>query len=60
MLRSGGHFAFKVFQGGGERELITDCKANFQRVEIVKPPSSRSQSAEVFVVCKSLLRRPKR
>ena len=54
VLRAGGHFVFKVFQGGNERELVAECTSMFKHVHTVKPPSSRAGSAEVFVVCLKL------
>ena len=53
VLVRGGNFVVKLFHGADEREFLTKCKVLFKHVEIAKPPSSRSESAEVFVVCKN-------
>ena len=50
ILASGGSFIAKVFQGGTERELLQLLKRDFESVGHVKPPASRSESAEVYVV----------
>jgi len=52
VLRPGGHFLAKTFQGGAERELLTFLKQNFKSVVHVKPPASRSESVEMFVLAK--------
>ncbi|MDX2101710.1 MAG: RlmE family RNA methyltransferase [Alphaproteobacteria bacterium] len=49
-LNPGGHFVAKVFQGGSERTLLDQLKRCFQTVRHAKPPASRSESAEMFVV----------
>jgi 23S rRNA (uridine2552-2'-O)-methyltransferase len=50
VLTEGGTFAAKVLQGGTEGELLTLLKKHFKKVSHIKPPSSRSDSAEMFVV----------
>ena len=50
VLAPGGAFVSKVFQGGAEHDLLTMLKQNFDQVRHFKPPSSRSESAETFVV----------
>jgi 23S rRNA (uridine2552-2'-O)-methyltransferase len=50
VLTPGGAFVCKVFQGGTERELLDLLKRNFARVKHVKPPASRAESAELYVV----------
>ncbi len=45
-----GMFVAKVFQGGAERELLLRLKRLFRRVRHAKPPASRKESAEVYVV----------
>lgn len=49
-LAPGGTFVVKAFQGGLETELLTRLKQNFAAVRHVKPPASRAESAEVYVV----------
>jgi 23S rRNA (uridine2552-2'-O)-methyltransferase len=50
VLAPGGAFLCKVFQGGSERELLGELKRHFATVRHVKPPSSRSDSAELYVL----------
>ncbi len=50
VLAVGGTFVAKVFQGGTERELLAQLKRDFATVRHVKPPASRADSAEVYVV----------
>lgn len=52
VLAPGGHFLAKTFQGGTERELLTFLKRNFESVIHVKPPASRAESVEMFVLAK--------
>lgn len=50
VLKPGGTFVAKVFQGGAESALLADMKRNFTKVRHVKPPASRKESAEQYVV----------
>lgn len=50
VLAPGGTFVAKVFQGGTERTLLDLLKQNFAVVRHAKPPSSRKESAETYVV----------
>ncbi|HYC12752.1 MAG TPA: RlmE family RNA methyltransferase, partial [Stellaceae bacterium] len=50
VLATGGTFVAKVFQGGTERELLALLKRDFDSVRHAKPPASRAESAEVYVV----------
>lgn len=50
VLAPGGAFLCKVFQGGTERDLLDFLKRNFAVVRHVKPPASRSDSAELYVL----------
>ena len=50
VLRPGGAFLAKVLQGGTERELLDRMKRNFAKVRHIKPPASRKDSAELYVV----------
>lgn len=50
ILSPGGAFVCKVFQGGTERDLLDLLKRNFATVKHVKPPASRSDSAELYVL----------
>ena len=50
VLAPGGAFVAKVLQGGSERSLLETMRRNFTRVAHVKPPASRKDSAELYVV----------
>ena len=51
-LRPGGTFVGKVFQGGATNELLARIKKCFRDVKHVKPPSSRSDSVELYLVAR--------
>lgn len=50
VLSPGGTFLAKVFQGGAERDLLDMLKRDFAVVRHVKPPASRADSAELYVL----------
>lgn len=50
VLVPGGTFVAKVLAGGAENELQAILKRRFARVANVKPPASRADSSEKFVV----------
>jgi 23S rRNA (uridine2552-2'-O)-methyltransferase len=50
VLAKGGAFICKVLQGGATGELLKLLKRDFTEVKHVKPPASRSDSAEIYVV----------
>lgn len=50
VLKPGGAFVGKVFQGGSSNELLARLKKNFRDVKHVKPPASRAESVELYVV----------
>ncbi len=52
VLKPGGHFLTKTFQGGTENEVLTMLKQRFQSVHHVKPPASRDESVELFLLAK--------
>jgi 23S rRNA (uridine2552-2'-O)-methyltransferase len=49
-LERGGAFVCKVLQGGTEKALLDRLKRDFATVRHVKPPASRAESAEMYVV----------
>ena len=55
VLAQGGSFVFKVYQGGAEGELLQRLKRDFAEIRHAKPPASRSESAEVYLVAKGYL-----
>ena len=52
VLAPGGHFVAKVLKGGTENELLNLLKRDFAEVRHAKPPASRSDSSESYVVAK--------
>ena len=50
VLKEGGNFVAKIFQGGTEQELLNDLKKSFKTVKHFKPESSRKDSVEMYVV----------
>ena len=50
VLEEGGGFVAKVFQGGSERALLETMKRHFSGVKHAKPPASRKESSELYVV----------
>ncbi len=53
VLEEGGVFAAKVLQGGTEGDLLSLLKRHFRKVSHIKPPASRADSAEMYVVATS-------
>lgn len=50
VLAEGGGFVAKVFQGGAERAMLERLKQRFAVVRHAKPPASRKESSELYVV----------
>ena len=50
VLKPGGTFVGKVFQGGSSSDLLARLKKAFREVRHVKPPASRAESVELYVV----------
>jgi 23S rRNA (uridine2552-2'-O)-methyltransferase len=50
MLEPGGAFVTKLFQGGAEKHLLEPLKRRFATVRHAKPPASRKESSELYVV----------
>ena len=50
ILKPGGSFVAKVFQGGAEGALLATLKRDFAELRHAKPPASRAESAETYVV----------
>jgi 23S rRNA (uridine2552-2'-O)-methyltransferase len=49
-LKQGGVFVGKAFQGGATGELLQRLKKSFRSVKHVKPPASRAESVELYLV----------
>ena len=52
VLAPGGGFVAKVFQGGTEHELLAGLKRDYAQTFHAKPPASRSDSAETYLVAR--------
>lgn len=52
VLKPGGHFLAKTFQGGTEGEILNLLKRHFKTVHHVKPPASRSESVELYLLAR--------
>ena len=50
ILAPGGAFVAKLFQGGAERDMLNTLKLRFRNVRHAKPPASRKDSKEMYVV----------
>jgi 23S rRNA (uridine2552-2'-O)-methyltransferase len=53
VLAAGGNFLCKVLQGGTEATLLASLKRDFESVKHVKPPASRGDSAELYLLARS-------
>ncbi|MBS7650416.1 50S rRNA methyltransferase, partial [Candidatus Bathyarchaeota archaeon] len=51
LLKRGGNFLVKVFQGSELECFMKDVKRYFSIVKIVKPPATRPSSAELYILC---------
>ncbi|MCB1784408.1 MAG: RlmE family RNA methyltransferase [Alphaproteobacteria bacterium] len=50
VLKPGGAFVAKVFQGGAQNTLLAEMKKSFETVRHIKPPASRKESSEQYVI----------
>ncbi len=53
VLRPGGDFVCKLFQGEGFDEFLMDARRSFKRVKVMKPKASRPGSREVYLVARN-------
>ena len=58
VLGPDGRFVAKVFQGGSEKQMLAPMKQAFASVRHAKPPASRKESSELYVVASGF--RPER
>ncbi|MGR9052366.1 MAG: 23S rRNA (uridine(2552)-2'-O)-methyltransferase RlmE [Gammaproteobacteria bacterium] len=52
VLKSGGTFLVKCFQGEGYENFVHDIRRSFSSVAVRKPKASRSRSSEVYILAK--------
>jgi len=50
VLRPGGNFVCKIFQGPDFNQFVNSVKAGFDKQKIFKPKSSRKASKEIFII----------
>jgi 23S rRNA (uridine2552-2'-O)-methyltransferase len=53
ILRPGGHFLCKIFEGEDTRSFLEKVKTQFMVVKTFSPEASRKSSSEVYIVAKS-------
>ena len=53
-LKKHGSFVSKIFMGSSFNEIVEIAKKKFKEVNIFKPPASRKDSKENFIICKHL------
>ncbi len=55
ILKPGGAFVAKVFQGDGSEAFLKDTRRHFKKVRVRKPKASRPRSREVYVVAQGFI-----
>ncbi|TPG81401.1 23S rRNA (uridine(2552)-2'-O)-methyltransferase RlmE [Pseudomonas arsenicoxydans] len=50
ILKPGGNFVIKVFQGEGFDAFVKDARQKFDKVQMIKPDSSRGSSREQYML----------
>jgi 23S rRNA (uridine2552-2'-O)-methyltransferase len=53
VLKPGGDFVCKLFQGSGSDSFIAEARRRFERVRVMKPEASRTGSREVYLVARN-------
>ena len=53
-LKKNGVFISKIFMGSSFNEIVEHAKKYFKEFHVYKPPSSRKESKESFIICKNL------
>ena len=54
LLNNKGSFVSKLFMGSSFNEIVALGKKTFKQVDVFKPPSSRKDSKENFIICRNL------
>ncbi len=60
LLRPGGKFLVKVFEGEDFAPYLAEVRASFSFVKVYSPPASRRESSEVYIVAKGFSRTSRR
>lgn len=50
LVEAGGNLVVKLFQGGDEKELVTEAKSYFETVRLFKPAACRKNSFETYLI----------
>ena len=53
VLESGGNAVYKIFQGASTKTFVSEFSEHFALVKLSKPPASRQESSELYLVCLS-------
>ncbi|NNC65432.1 MAG: 23S rRNA methyltransferase [Gammaproteobacteria bacterium] len=53
VLRPGGSFLVKLFQGEGFEAFVQTARAQFQKVRLIKPKASRPESREIYLLARN-------
>ena len=53
VLKPGGDFVCKLFQGEGTEAFIADARRSFDKVRVMKPRASRAGSSEIYLVARN-------
>ena len=54
ILKPGGAYVAKVLAGGADHNLVAEMKRHFASVKHAKPPASRKDSSEWYVVAQGV------
>tara|TARA_Y100000741_G_C18238083_1_gene552521 strand:- start:483 stop:1094 length:612 start_codon:yes stop_codon:yes gene_type:complete len=54
VLKTNGQFVTKIFMGSSFNEIVSNSKKYFRETNVFKPPSSRKDSKETFIISKNL------
>jgi 23S rRNA (uridine2552-2'-O)-methyltransferase len=58
ILKPGGHFVVKVFQGDMFKTFLEEARTSFTHTRSFSPVASRSQSAEIYVIASKFIKAP--
>ena len=54
VLKTNGQFVTKIFMGSSFNEIVSNSKKYFRKTNVFKPPSSRKDSKETFIISRNL------
>ena len=54
VLKTNGQFVTKIFMGSSFNEIVSNSKKYFKETNVFKPPSSRKDSKETFIISRNL------